>query len=275
MAPLSYDRAADQGRPVRDRTTPKLLISVRDRNEIANAVAGGADIIDLKEPRRGPLAPANADLWAHAAALWQQSPDSCPRGWLSAALGEQTDAFRVSERLPPEFAFAKVGPSRCDSPRKIRDLWAKVRQLLDDRIELVAVAYADCRNARCIDPDQIFRLAIEAGFKRCLIDTFDKDGRSTLDHLGIDGLLRLGTIARQGGLWWTLAGSIQSDCVSLLGQHGLVPDCFGVRGDVCQQGRTGTLSCDRVKLWKASLAAIGDLRPRVNATPRPRASGDI
>ncbi len=230
--------------------TPKLLVSVRNRNELATAAAGGVDIVDLKEPRRGALAPADAELWSHAASFRRGLSSS---SLLSAALGERADAIRVAGRLPPAFAFAKVGPSGCSSADAISDLWAMVRQRLDDRIELVAVAYADFQAAGSLPPEAIFRLAAEAGFSRCLIDTYVKDGRSTLDHLGMDGLVSLAKVARKAGLWWTLAGSIRVDCVSLLRQHAVLPDCFGVRGDVCRRGRAGTLSGKRVTVWKESL----------------------
>ena len=254
MTPISNNRARLRG-PIRIAPiTPKLLVSVRDRSEIADALAAGADLIDLKEPRRGPLAPADLDLWLHAASLWTDRSLGPP--YLSAALGEQSDAVRVARGLPAEFAFAKVGPSHCDGAERILDLWAEIRQLLDHRIELVAVAYADYRSARCIHPNAIFQLAADAGIQRCLIDTYIKDGQSTLQHLGIDGLTQLGSMAREAGLWWTLAGSIRLACVAELRQHDLVPDCFGVRGDVCQRGRTGTLSSDRIGLWKKSLASL-------------------
>ena len=39
--------------------TPQLLVSVRDLGEAAAALAGGADLIDVKEPIRGPLGRAD------------------------------------------------------------------------------------------------------------------------------------------------------------------------------------------------------------------------
>lgn len=253
MKPVPNDHAnylGDREVPIKQLSTPKLLVSVRNRGELAAVMAGGVDIIDLKEPGRGPLAPADAALWSYAASLWEERG---PSSLLSAALGERVDAIQIAGRLPSAFAFAKVGPSGCRTADAMRDLWAAVRKRLDDRIELVAVAYADFQAARSVQPEAIFQLAAEAGFERCLIDTFVKDGRSTLDHLGMKGLVSLASVAREAGLCWTLAGSIRVDCVSLLRQHAVLPDCFGVRGDVCRWGRAGTLSSERVTVWKESL----------------------
>jgi hypothetical protein len=231
---------------------PKLLVSVRDPSEISVAMAAGIDIIDLKEPWCGALAPADVELWRYAASLADQLGSShSPQ--LSAALGERSEAVCIASQLPGEFAFAKVGPSGCNRPDRVRQLWSEVDGLLDNRIEFVAVAYADADRAQCLPADAIFREAIDAGIRRCLIDTFGKDGRSTLDHLGIEGLKQLDDVAREGDLWWALAGSIDTDCVSQLWAHGVQPHCFGVRGDVCDRGRTGTLSNDRISKWKESL----------------------
>lgn len=253
MKPVPNDHANSLGDlevPLNQLSTPQLLVSVRNRRELATVLASGVDIIDLKEPGRGPLAPTAAELWSYAASLWEELSPSSP---LSAALGERADAIQIAGRLPSAFTFAKVGPSGCHGIGAIGDLWTAVRERLDDRIELVAVAYADFQAARSLQPEAIFQLAAEAGFERCLIDTFVKDGRSTLDHLGMDGLAALANMAREAGLWWTLAGSIRVDCVSLLRQHAALPDCFGVRGDVCRRGRASTLSSERVTVWKESL----------------------
>ena len=126
-----------------------LLISVRDQEELLELQKSQAQIIDLKEPRRGPLAPAALSLWQFADQLWQQS-DGDDAGLLSAALGEQEQARKVAASLPPAFDFAKVGPSKCDTQAKLCRLWDEIRQSLNDTTELVAVAYADWKSANCL-----------------------------------------------------------------------------------------------------------------------------
>ena len=235
-----------------------LLVSVRDRSELATALAGGVDIIDLKEPGRGPLAPADFELWSFAASVWERLR---PCSSLSAALGEQTDAIQVAGRLPSEFAFAKAGPSGCRTKAAVTQLWEAVRERLDDRIELVAVAYADYQPAQCPPPEEIFQLAATLGMKRCLIDTFVKDGRSTVDHLGANRLASLARQSSEAGLWWTLAGSIRVSCISQLRKQAVLPDCFGVRGDVCHRGRTSTLASERLAVWLELLGSGAGREP--------------
>jgi len=62
--------------------TPQLLVSVRSADEARAALAGGADLIDVKEPSRGPLGTADSDVIAEVLrAVNGRVP-------VSAALGE-------------------------------------------------------------------------------------------------------------------------------------------------------------------------------------------
>lgn len=251
MKTTSNDSAGSIGFP--GACPAQLLISVRSDQEMDAAIAGGADIVDLKEPRNGALAPTTVQLWRSAADRVGDAEGLV----LSAALGESSQAVDVASSLPIGFRFAKVGPSQCDSAIAIQRLWTEVRQLLDPSIELVAVAYADHQASECLQPESIFSLAAEFGLSRCLIDTYVKDGRSTIDHLGLGGVARLSEISRQKRIWWALAGSIRLDDVIGLTQQMkqadiTPPHCYGVRGDVCDNGRGGRLLVDRVREWKAS-----------------------
>src|SRR4051794_20645147 len=81
---------------------PGLLVSVRDAAEAAAALRGGADVIDVKEPRRGPLGRADdATVAAVVAAVAGRRP-------VSAALGELADAGAAAPAVPG-LAFVKWG----------------------------------------------------------------------------------------------------------------------------------------------------------------------
>ncbi len=251
---------------------PQWLVSLRCETELRIAVDHPIDILDLKEPRRGPLAPSDRSLWETAVALVSRSNSLPPTGFregtigvLSAALGEHEEAIAVAKFLPPEFTFAKVGPSGCRSVDQLRSLWDRLRSSFSGTTELVAVAYADHVSAKCPEPADIFDAAAKSGMGRCLIDTFSKDGRSTFSHLSEDQLVAISDQARGLGLWWTLAGSIRHDDLSRIRSSKITPDCIGVRGDACDDGRGGTLSVDRLKLWQKSLEK---LRPKQLEVPR-------
>ena len=68
-------------------THPRLLVSVRDAAEAAAALAGGAALIDVKEPARGSLGRADAaTIAAVVAAVGGRVP-------VSVALGELREAI--------------------------------------------------------------------------------------------------------------------------------------------------------------------------------------
>lgn len=228
----------------------KLLVSVRNQSESAAAIEAAVDVIDWKEPREGPLAPVDPQLWRDAAD--QLDLDQAPLV-MSAALGEPEQAADIASAVPSRFAFAKVGPRGCDTPAKLTRCWQQVRQQLDAAVELVAVAYADSHHAQCLTAEEVFQLAGETGFSRCLIDTFGKNGKSTLDWLGMPGLAQIAQTARCQGLWWALAGSIKLQHLGRLRSNHIRPDCIGLRGDVCRQDRTSNLDAQRVKTWQHAL----------------------
>src|SRR3954468_22924345 len=81
---------------------PGLLISVRGAGEGEGALRGGADAIDVKEPRRGPLGRADdATVAAVVAGVAGRRP-------VSAALGELVEAGAAAPAVPG-LAFVKWG----------------------------------------------------------------------------------------------------------------------------------------------------------------------
>lgn len=238
--------------------TAGLLVSVRDRDELLEVLSLPVDIVDLKEPNRGPLAAADATLWNYADQTWRErghllKGEDAGLPFLSAALGESEEALQVAGCLPGQFRFAKVGPHRCASMARLREVWDRVGKLLPTKTELVGVAYADHVSAESLEPEAVFRLAASSGLRRCLVDTFSKDGRSTVELLGWSRLEDLHALAQELGLWWTLAGSIRSSVLNGFQDRGWIPNCFGVRGDVCEGERTSRLSKAGVMRWAEQL----------------------
>ncbi len=262
-APLdaSLDRAA------LDLDRPRLLVSVRSSEEVEMAIGSGADIVDLKEPRAGALSPTDPQLWRQVARRWEQVDANAQLPRFSAALGERAEARDCAASLPARFDFAKAGPSGCSDETQLRRLWSDVRQQLDPSIELVAVAYADWESAGCPTPQSVFQLAHQSGIRRCLLDTFDKAGKSSLQLMGLGSLRELAGIARSLDLWWALAGSVRCQDVAPLRAVALAPDCFGVRGDVCRGAkREETLQADRIEDWLRELGhrpQVAGLRSQV------------
>ena len=160
----------------------RLLVSVRSAAEVGTAVAGGARIVDAKEPGRGSLGAVDAGtLRAIAGAL----PPGMP---LSVALGDLTApaalaaALSVLDRIVqrPEELYVKIGLAGIEQPFAARAVLAAAVDAAARtplRPDVVAVAYADHAGARALRREAITALAGETGVRGVLLDTRGKDGR--------------------------------------------------------------------------------------------------
>lgn len=218
---------------------PRLLISVRNLEEARLALAGGADLIDIKEPSRGSLGQACASIMSEIARIvGVQKP-------LSAALGELLD--RPLELPPANLNFAKWGLSGCASLENWPDLLAErgaiVRQT-NTQCQAVGVIYADSRRAQSPGPFEVCSAAVKVGCAVVLVDTYQKDGANLFDWLGSHELQEIRTHCRQLGLQMALAGGIDFDLLPTVLE--IQPDWVAIRGAACEDGRQGTLCVNRV-----------------------------
>jgi uncharacterized protein (UPF0264 family) len=204
----------------------ELLVSVRSVAEAAAALAGGAALIDVKEPRHGSLGRAG-DSTIRAVHAWVAD-----RRPVSAALGELVDC----PAPVPDVAltFAKWGLSRC---RDLTD-WPSQLLRLSQRqrgIQAVAVSYADWRSAQAPEPNEVCDFACRHGWSVLLLDTWTKNGLTLLDWLSVTEIDRICRRCRASGVRIALAGSLGPEEIRRLRE--VQPDWFAVRGAVCRQNR--------------------------------------
>jgi len=224
---------------------PGLLISVRDAAEAAVALAGGADLIDVKEPRRGSLGAADASVVASVVACVAE------RVPVSAALGE-LDSFSTTGRrhslaqLPAGVAFAKAGLAGCRARPDWQSQWQAAMAGLAVATRPVAVVYGDWPVAAAPPPDEVLAAAVALACPALLVDTWDKSRGTLLDHWPPEPLARFVEQVRRRGLAVVLAGSLSAG-PALAAAVRLGPDLVAVRGAVCDAGRTGTISLPRVR----------------------------
>jgi len=229
--------------------TPRLLVSVRSVDEVEAALTGGADLIDVKEPAKGPLAPAEAEV---VGAVITRVKGRTP---VSAALGEWspnaiTDAHW---HLELKLNYVKWGLAGY-SPRPG---WGE--DLLDTRrelpvgMEMVAVAYADWERAKSVPPAELVRFAKRFRFKAFLLDTWGKDSKSLLDFLSPAEVAELVESLRRVEITVAIGGSLRPEHIKQL--KSAAPDYYAVRSSVCAAGkRDGVIDAARVKKWKDAIA---------------------
>jgi (5-formylfuran-3-yl)methyl phosphate synthase len=221
----------------------KLLVSVRSRDEALAALAGSADVIDVKEPLHGSMGRATPALWRD---VRQVVPPQIP---MSIALGELTDWLnaddeKVAASATTDITYCKLGLSHAppDWFVRWRTLCRQWSELVSSPPGWVAVVYIDWRAARSPDPDSIIRAAGE--LDQCqgvLFDTWDKSGGARLDATWKPRVDRV----RDTGRFVALAGSLDVDAIGRLAV--LQPDIVAVRGAACGGGdRLKTVESQRV-----------------------------
>jgi uncharacterized protein (UPF0264 family) len=233
----------------------RLLVSVRSAAEVGAALAGGADIVDAKEPGAGSLGAVSGRVLREIAL---SVPTGVP---LSIALGEPKDvvalqaAMAVLHGLTPRLsrAYVKIGLSAAgDGAEALLSALVALASRTPIRPSVVAVAYADYLAAGVPAPGTVARLAAAAGADGVLLDTWGKDGGDLFHHLAEPALGAWIGQVRAAGLLVALAGSLSVKGVRAVAE--LPADIVGVRGAACIGGRTGVVSGERVAELKAALS---------------------
>ena len=233
----------------------RLLVSVVDDAEARLAVAGGADVVDVKNPAEGSL---GAPVPAVIARVRDALPPGLP---LSVAIGDLPS-------LPGTAALAALGAARSGAAYVKLGLWGAstedaavamlraAREAVDGVAAVVAVAYADAERlpSRPLPPSSLVAAARSAGATGCLLDTGVKDGRGLLAWLAPGTLAELVAEAHGAGLEMGLAGELRAEDLATIRATGA--DLAGVRSAACRDGRRrGELDPERIARLRALCGA--------------------
>ena len=237
----------------------RLLVSVRSAAEVGAALAGGADIIDAKEPSRGGLGAVDAEtLGVIVGRLPAGVPLSVALGDLTGRAGVEENVRRLAVTRAGGELFLKLGFAGLAEESHVEDLiaaavGAAARKEPHSTPAVVAVAYADWSRVGAPAPEAVMRAAERAGATGVLLDTSVKDGRALFDWISEPAMGSWIRDAQAAGLMAAVAGSLTADTLPLL--RDLHPDVVGVRGAACEGGRLGRVSASRVRALRRALDA--------------------
>ena len=224
-----------------------FLASVISAAEAEMALAAGADIIDLKDPRGGALG-----------AL----PPSAIRGAMLAVAGRRTVSATAGD-LPMQphvvadaagriadlgVDIVKVGVFPGGDPAACI---AELARLASRGVRIVAVLFADRVPDFCL----MDRLRA-SGFAGAMLDTADKHGGGLRRHIDDRALGDFIASVRRCGMISGLAGSLTLADIAPLVPLG--PDYLGFRGALCSAGRTSELDLDRAFAVRTALDRAGN-----------------
>ncbi|MCW4019493.1 MAG: hypothetical protein NWF00_12590 [Candidatus Bathyarchaeota archaeon] len=227
----------------------KLLVSPMDEQEALEAVAGGADIIDVKNPKEGPL---GASFPWTIRRIRQVTPQqlevSCTLGDLpnlpgSASLAALGAASTGVNYVKVSLYHLKTADQAVTFMQSI----VKAVKDYNPEVKVVVAGYADASRVGSVEPLSVPRIARDAGCDLAMLDTAVKDGKTLLDFLRAGELKGFVDEAHRYGLQSALAGNLKIGQLPVL--CGLGVDIVGVRGATCAGGNrvTGHITKEKVK----------------------------
>jgi uncharacterized protein (UPF0264 family) len=234
----------------------RLLVSVATPEEASAALAGGADVIDAKDPTFALGAVSSEVLHAIHATCAGTRP-------VTAALGNADDEAKV-ERAAAMMTDAgamlvKVGFVGIEDCARVSALL--VAAVSGARVRshggVVAVAYADADRAASLSLPGFAEVAARAGAVGVLLDTVDKDGPGLRALIPPQALAGWVERAHDAGLLVALAGKLAAEDLAYVREAGA--DIAGVRGAACDGGRTGRVSAERVRRLRTLCGACAGL----------------
>jgi uncharacterized protein (UPF0264 family) len=231
----------------------RLLVSPMNIEEARAALQGGADILDVKNPKEGSLG-ANFP-WAIRAVVELANgkvPVSATIGDLEFKPGTASLAALGAAVAGAEFVKAGLlGVKTLDQAEEMLQGIVRAVKDFDSRKRVVAAGYSDYARAGSISPKLLPAAAAAAGADLVMVDTAVKDGRATFDFMSEQDLKDFISLGHNFGMEVALAGSIDFLHLELLKR--LDPDIIGVRGIVCGGDRRSAIRADLVEKLKREM----------------------
>ncbi|KAF5411718.1 MAG: (5-formylfuran-3-yl)methyl phosphate synthase [Euryarchaeota archaeon] len=231
----------------------KLLVSPINTVEARAALDGGADIIDVKNPKEGSLG-ANFPWMIRAVIeeIESKKPVSATIGDFNFKPG--TASLAALGAAVSGADYIKIGLYDIQTVDQAEELLSKVVKSIKDydpKKMAVVAAYADYTRINAISPMLLPEIGAKVGCDVVMIDTGVKDGRSTFEYMSEEQLTTFVDDARKLDLTTALAGTLKFEDLDALNR--IDPDIIGIRGVVCGGDRSAEIKKELVEEFKAQM----------------------
>ncbi len=230
----------------------KLLVSPINVEEAKIARLGGADIIDVKNPKEGSLGANFPWMIAAVKKVAGATPVSATIGDFNYKPGTASLAALGAAVAGAE--YIKVGLYDIHTGEQALDMLLNIVRSVkgyDKNKKVVASGYSDYRRINSISPFELPSICSKAGVDVVMMDTGIKDGRSTFEFLTEQELAEFVSNARNFRLKTAIAGTIKFEDIPALKR--ISPDIIGVRGCVCGGDRSSAIKQELVERLKAKM----------------------
>ena len=229
----------------------KLLVSPINIEEAIIADSGGADIIDVKNPKEGSLG-ANFPWVIQEVKSRVTKPLSATIGDFNYKPG--TASLAALGAAAAGAQYVKVGlydiQTEAQAYEVLSSIVRAVKSYDRNRI-VVASGYSDYARIGSLPALKLPAVAERAGCDVVMVDTGIKDGKSTFEFMDEPELRSFVDSAHSKGLQCALAGSIKFRDIDMIRNIG--PDIIGVRGLVCGGDRNECIKADLIDRLRAML----------------------
>lgn len=230
----------------------KLLVSPINVEEAKIARLGGADIIDVKNPKEGSLGANFPWMIKAVKKVAGGVPVSATIGDFSYKPGTASLAALGAAVAGAE--YIKVGLYDIQTKEQALDMLLNIVRSVkgyDINKKVVAAGYSDFHRINSISPFELPSISARAGVDVVMMDTGIKDGRSTFDFFTEKELAEFVKSAKSYGLKSAIAGTIKFEHVPSLNR--IMPDIIGVRGCVCGGNRNSAIKQKLVERLKTEI----------------------
>ena len=204
-----------------------------NENEALEAIAGGAQIIDVKNPKEGALGANYPWIIKRIKEVTPKTLEvSCTIGEVGNFPGAVSLAALGAASLGVD--YIKVGLYGIKTSKEAIFLLQNVcraAKVCNPKIKVAVAGYADAKEIGAIDPLLIPEIANKAQVDVAMLDTSIKDGKNIFNYLTIEQLKKFVDLAHGFGLVTALAGSLRKQ--DLPAVYGLGTDIAGLRGAAC------------------------------------------
>jgi uncharacterized protein (UPF0264 family) len=204
-----------------------------NEKEAFEAISGGADIIDVKNPQEGALGANFPWVIKRIKEITPKNIElSCTLGEVPNLPGSISLAALGAASLGVD--YVKVGLYGFKTSTEAVCLLENVNRAAKEcnpKIKIVAAGYADSERIGSIEPLLIPEIASKAHVEVAMLDTAVKDGKNLFNFLTTKQLEKFVDNSHKFGLWAALAGSLRIEDLQKI--YDLGADIAGSRGAAC------------------------------------------
>jgi uncharacterized protein (UPF0264 family) len=210
----------------------KLLISPINAFEADAAIQGGANIIDVKNPKEGALGANFPWVIREIKAVTPRNLEvSCTIGEAPLPGSMALAAFGAASLGVDYVKVGLKGVKTVDEAVAFLEQIRRAAKEANPQVKVVAAGYGDAQKIGALNPLLIPEVAHRAKVEVAMLDTSVKDGTTLFDNLTVEEIQKFVASAHGYGLQVALAGSLRKEQLSLI--YTLDADIVGLRGAAC------------------------------------------